>query len=261
MNISFIGFGNMAQAIAQRWVQIPDLQIRAAAPSLLEATRADGIQTTPDNLAILPQAEIVLLAVKPNQMPMVMQQISPHLSPASLVISIAAGITLQRLNQVLPTHTAIIRAMPNIAALIGESATPLLGNTFVSESQKTMAETLFKAIGVVTWAQNDRDIDSFTALSGSGPAYVFLFLEALIEAAETLGLTPDVARTFALQTVRGAANLACQSSSSVNQLRQSVTSSGGTTAAALQVLQDYDFSALLLKAMQRAKQRAEELGA
>lgn len=260
MKISFIGFGNMAKAMAHRLLKDSAHELYAASPSLENGINAQGIRTYNDNLAVLAEADIIILAVKPLQMEKVITQISACIPPHSLVISVATGISLSWFASKCP-HIAMVRAMPNIAAAIGESATPLIANAFVNEKQKEAANTIFKSIGITTWVQQEGDIDAFTALSGSGPAYIFMFMEAMIKAATTLGIKEDAAKIFTLQTVEGALSLAIESKQDLTELRKKVTSPAGTTAAAIGVLSEHGFDKLIYKAMKAAYDRAKELGA
>jgi pyrroline-5-carboxylate reductase len=150
--------------------------------------------------------------------------------------------------------------MPNIPIAVDQGATPLIANAYVTSKQKRLVTQLFQASGLITWIANENDIDSFTALSGSGPAYVFLFMEAMIKAAQKLGLSKEIARAFTLQTVIGAANLAKNSTIDVSVLRKKVTSPSGTTAAALDILQQQGFDELIFQAMKAACERSQQLG-
>lgn len=261
MKIAFIGFGNMAKAIATPLQAHSQYQLWAAAPSLPVAYVEQGVSTHPDNLAILEHAEVVILAVKPAQMLDVLTQISEAIPADALVVSVAAGITLTWLAKHCRKQQALVRCMPNIAVAIGKGATPLIANQYVQAMQKQHIETLFSQMGIVTWTEDETDIDRFTALSGSGPAYVFLFLEALIHGAQALGLKYPVARTFALQTLQGAHDLAYQQVTAIELLREQVTSKKGTTAAALEVLEDGGFQHTVQQAMQAAFTRAQQLSA
>lgn len=260
MKISFIGFGNMAKAIADALVKETQYELRASSPQLPLGINEQGIKTTAENISIVKDADIVILAVKPSMMDMVMKQISPHIPSQSLLISIAAGIQLAWFNKYVPT-AAIVRAMPNIAATVGRAATPLRANEFVTSSKKNLAEELFSCIGLTTWVQHEIDIDAFTALSGSGPAYVFMFMEAMIHGACALGIAPDIAKLFTLQTFEGALVLAKKSLLTLDELRKTVTSPAGTTAAALDVLSKHGVDASIQQAMQAAYDRAQQLGA
>lgn len=259
MKIAFIGFGNMAKAIATPLQANPQYVLWAAAPSLPVAYVEQGVSTHPDNLAVLERADIVILAVKPAQMHAVLTQIRDAIPAQALVVSVAAGITVAWLTKHCRKAQAIVRCMPNIAVAVAQGATPLIANQHVQAVQKHDIETLFRHMGIVTWVNDENDIDRLTALSGSGPAYVFLFLEALIHGAQALGLDYATARTFALQTLRGAHDLAYQQVMAIDLLREQVTSKKGTTAAALDILEKADFQSAVQAAMQAAFTRAQEL--
>jgi pyrroline-5-carboxylate reductase len=259
MNISFIGFGRIAKALAKGFLNDKENKIRAAAPSLTIGINNQGIATHHDNCAVVADADIIILAVKPMLMEAVFEQIRLKLPSNALLISVASGITLNWFIERAP-NTAVIRVMPNLAASIGQSATPLIANDYVTGQQKKWAEKLFKLVGIIAWAQQESDMDSFTALSGSGPAYVFLFMEAMIKAAIDMGLEPSIAKDFTLQTISGALALAQAGTVNIEDLRHQVTSPKGTTAAALEVLAKEKFPELIAKAMEAARNRAQELG-
>ena len=259
MKISFIGFGNIAKAMAQGLLQNKTNELFAAAPSLPISINEKGIKTNSDNLAVLADADIIILAIKPALMKSVFTQIKSKIPDNCLVITVASGISLAWFAKQSP-KTAVVRAMPNIAASIGESATPLIANALVTKKQRQCAEQIFTSIGLITWTENEAEIDAFTALSGSGPAYVFMFMEAMVNAATDLGISQNIATSFALQTFNGALNYALKSKQSLTELRQMVTSPAGTTAAALDVLKQHHFDELIHKAMKAAHDRAQELG-
>lgn len=231
-------------AVRQRWQE-------------LGACTADRV--TPQ----LAEQRIWILAVKPQQLKDVMQQCQPYIKEDTLIISVAAGIAAQSIAQWLAVngkpHGRIIRAMPNTPAFIGCGATGLMALAAVEPNDKLIAETVFKTVGEFVWVENDQAIDAVTALSGSGPAYVFLFLEALIAGAIHQGLTPEQARKLAFATVSGATELAALSPLPLSHLRDNVTSKGGTTAAALDVFNQNGFTELVQKAMDAAQHRAAEL--
>ena len=249
----------MAKAIARGLSQQGSYSLSAAAPSLSAGINEDQIHTHYDNKEIIKKAEIIILAVKPGKMSLILKEITPFLPPDCLLISVAAGLSLSWFAKHCRANQPLIRTMPNTPASVGLAATPMIANQFVSAEQKQQAEFIFSQIGITTWAKNEEDMDTFTALSGSGPAYVFSFLEAMVEAAVSLGLNESVAKTFALQTFNGALKLAQNDDLGLIQLRTKVTSPGGTTAAALSIMHE-QLNALTLAAMSAAKQRALELG-
>lgn len=257
MNITFIGFGAMAKAIARGLLAKGEYALSASSPSLTEGVNKDEIKTYSDNKKAIVGAQMIILAVKPMQMASVLTEISPFLSDACL-ISLGAGLSLNWIEAYCP-QIPIIRTMPNIPAEVGLSATPMIANVYTTEQQKQGAESIFRNIGLVTWVQDEDDMDTFTALSGSGPAYVFLFMEAMMAAALRLGLDEKEIKLFLFQTIKGAVRLAEQSALSLSELRASVTSVKGTTAAALTVLEP-KLHDLIFEAMKAAKLRSKELG-
>ena len=260
MNLRFIGFGNMARAIAQGLHNHShNYQILATAPSLKKEITKEGIFTDSDNLAGLAEADLIVLAIKPAKMAEVLAQIKSKIPKNCLLISVAAGLSVDWLAQHCCEGQTIIRAMPNLPVTIKQGATPLFANSQVSQEQKRFAEELFLSSGIIAWVKDEIEIDSLTALSGSGPAYVFYFLEALIEAAKKLGLDEELAKDFTLQTVAGAVAMASDSDLGIAELRKKVTSPAGTTAAAIAILQELKLSELISKAVEAAHARAKEL--
>lgn len=231
--------------------------------TVLERWQQQGTITAAAPTQALAQQRIWVLAVKPQQMKVVMQQCAPFVQPNTLVISVAAGIAAKDIARWLGSaetpHPLVIRCMPNTPAFIGCGATGLMALGGVAPEDKAIAEMLFKTVGEYVWVADDQAIDAVTALSGSGPAYVFLFLEALIQGGVAQGLSSDQARKLALATVSGATELAALSPLPLSELRANVTSEGGTTAAALEVFEQQHFSAIVQQAMAAAKQRAAEL--
>lgn len=259
MKISFIGYGKIARALISGWQNMQDYEFRAAAPSLENGITPEGIKTTSSNIEVTKDANIIILAVKPMQMDVVLAEIAETIPKNCLVISVATGLKLSWFAKRTPPKTAVIRAMPNIAAEVAQSATPLINNQYVNEQQRATTEKLFNAIGIITWVQQEDDIDIFTALSGSGPAYVFQFIQGMITAAINMGLDEKQATDFTLKTVSGATYLAINSNQSLQALTEQVTSKGGTTAAALRVFQEREFSNIIDEAMKAAQKRAKEL--
>ncbi len=260
MNISFIGYGNIANAIITGLQLNKVHKIRASAPSLPNGIDKTGINTYSNNVDAIAGADIIILAVKPSIMNSVLEQINTHALPKNcLIISVASGLSLSWFGKHLP-HISIVRAMPNIATALGKGATPMIANDFVTQEQKQRAEEIFANLGLITWACKESDIDAFTALSGSGPAYIFLFMEAMIKAAVGLGVEEKIATSFALQTFVGAITSATQSSLTLHELRKTVTSTGGTTAAALEVFARYHLDSIVDEAMKAAFERAQQLG-
>lgn len=260
MKVSFIGYGNMAKAIAKGIAHKQHWEISASSPTLTQGVDSIGVKTHQDNVSIAQHADIVFLSVKPIKISEVLIEIKDALPKHCLIVSVAAGITLSHIEQYCPTEQAIVRSMPNIATAIGKGATPLMSNEFVTKQQKQTLTELFESSGIVTWIDKEGEMDVLTALSGSGPAYVFYFLNALSNAAIKLGVKEQTAREFSLQTVIGAGLLAKESMSTFADLQQQVTSPAGTTAAAIETLKNNQFEETIFKAIEAAYQRAQELG-
>lgn len=267
LTIAFIGGGNMASALGSGLIGkrcgAHDVHVIDIEPKALQPWAEQGCSTAtvPDDT--LARHRIWVLAVKPQFMKEAVAALRPFLQPDTLVVSIAAGISAATLGRWLgradEPWTRVVRAMPNTPSLIAAGATGLLAGSSVTDAEKAQVELLFKAVGELVWVQDDHAIDVVTSLSGSGPAYVFLFLESMIAAAVAQGMAPEQARRLALATVNGATQLAALSPEDLPVLRDRVTSKGGTTAAALQVLNERDFSGTIAAAMQAAATRAAEL--
>ncbi len=259
MIISIIGYGHISKAICQGLLSNQNFELQVSAPSLTTALSFSRLSTHSDNLAIVPDAQILILAVKPAQMATVLTEISPHLQPSCLVISLAAGLDLSWFSEHLPEKTPLVRAMPNLAAACNQSATPLFANQWVNPQHYADASAVFKQCGQVSWLQCEEDLDIITALSGSGLAYLFLFAQAMSESAITLGLNTEVADSFTLQTLNGAASLASQPDQNFAGLLKKITSEAGTTAAALAVFTQHHLTNTVLTAMQAAVARSKTL--
>lgn len=266
LKLAFIGGGNMAAALIAGLAGklTPGRAIHVVDPvaAALEKLREQfGVSTALQADAALLQCEVIVLAVKPQAMREVTAQLLPFLRPGTLVLSIAAGIRASDLARWLGGYDAIVRCMPNTPALIGRGITGMVASAGVSAAQKDVADAIMRAVGATVWLASEALIDPVTAVSGSGPAYVFYFIEAMQAAAEELGLTPEQGRELALATFVGAAQLAAQSSESVALLRERVTSKGGTTYAALNSLEQSDVKGAIITAIKAAAQRGREMGA
>jgi len=263
--ITFIGGGNMASSLIGGLIQdgYPENKIRVADPNEKQrvnlATHFPGIAVFEDNAKAAQEAGCIVLAVKPQLMSQALQSLN-QIADNTLVISIAAGISCQWLTHYLGNRQAIIRAMPNTPALIGFGATGAYGNPNVNAKQQGMADRILRAVGELQWFEEESALNAVTALSGSGPAYVFLLIEAMEAAAVSLGLPADTARALTLHTVHGAAQLALESPDTPAALRQRVTSPGGTTEKALQIIEEGGLRELIAAAMSAASRRAHELG-
>lgn len=260
MNVSFLGYGNMAKALVHCFKQIKGVKLSAASPSLTKGTATNGIVTNPDNQAVVADADIIVLTVKPAKVLEVLENIKDKIPEKALILSVVAGISLKTLEAQLQPQQAIVRCMPNIPIAIGKGATPLIANDYVREQQKQQINTLFQKSGLFVWLKQESDLNPLTALSGSGPAYVCLFLEAMVRAGEKLGLDKELATAFSFQTVAGAIDLLKSTGLSAAELRAQVTSPAGTTEAALSVLIEQGFHEILFNAMQAACERGKALG-
>lgn len=269
-SIGFIGGGNMASSLIGGLIAdgIPPEQITVSEP---EAERRAtlrahfAINVVESNEALIESAEVIILAVKPQVIHQVCSAISAHLTVHSpLFISIAAGIRVADINRWLGGEQAIVRTMPNTPALIRTGATGLFANARVSGAQRELAESILRAVGVTVWVEKEDEIDIVTALSGSGPAYFFLIIEQMQNAAQKLGLSEESSRLLALQTAFGATKMALESSDDCATLRQKVTSPGGTTERAIGIMLDKKIDetidAALTGARDRACELAEQLG-
>jgi pyrroline-5-carboxylate reductase len=253
-----LGAGNMGRAMLTGWLASG---LDPAACQIVDTkAHIDGIMChTAIPADIRPR--VIVLSVKPQIIDDLFDQINNVLSADTLVISIIAGKTIGHFQSALGGHENIIRAMPNLPATIGQGATALCCNGAVSPAERAFATQLMAATGTVVWVEKESQINAVTALSGSGPAYVFHLMECMISAGVQLGLTEDAARILAIETVAGAGALARQSGTDVATLRQQVTSPGGTTEAGLDVLMGKDgLAGLIRHTLEAAAKRAKELG-
>jgi pyrroline-5-carboxylate reductase len=264
--IGFIGSGNMAEALIKGLITAKhykpvNIYISDIRPKRLkQLTKKYKVKPAKDNRDLVGKADIVVLSIKPQNMTDALESIEGTVSSKKLVISIAAGIRTSRIADVLG-NVAIIRAMPNTPALIGEGASALFANNRAKPKLKK-AQSIFSAVGKIVIVDDEDLIDAVTAVSGSGPAYYFLLMEEMIKAAGKLGLSKDAAKDLVLQTAKGAALLAGQADNrgeSPAQLRLKVTSPGGTTEAALKVLAKGKFGLLIDSAIKKARDRSRQL--
>ena len=264
-SIGFIGGGNMATSLMsgliasgyapeQIWVSDSN---QNALQSHAEHLRVNTSNTTS---AIVPEVDVLVLAVKPQILKEICLEIAAEIQQHNvLVVSIAAGITQHSLANWLGSKTAIVRSMPNTPAMVLTGATALHANPNVSEEQKDLAENILRSVGLTLWLEDEAQMDSVTAISGCGPAYYFLLMEAMEQAALEIGLDEHSARLLIQQTALGAAKIALESSESPLQLRERVTSPGGTTQKAIQTFQEHDFVGIVSKAIHAAKERSIEM--
>lgn len=262
--ICLVGAGKMGMAIVRGWLAagIAPEQMMLFHPSPSERTRQTaqeyGLALATETLASEPR--VVIMAVKPQMMSSVYAHVRPMVGADTLILSIVAGTSIAAMSEGLGT-ARVIRTMPNVPAQVGKGVTGLFARSDVGESDRELSSALLGAAGKIVWLDAERDIDALTAVSGSGPAYVFLMVEAMAAAGVEQGLQPEQAMLLARQTIIGAAALMEADPADVSVLRQNVTSKAGTTAAALDVLMaDDGLSALMSRAIDAARRRSEELG-
>ncbi len=258
--IGFIGAGNMARSIIGGMLNSGYAadHIRASDPTPNE--NDIGVQLMSDNHDVASWADVLVLAVKPQVLKTVCEDISDNVQDSKpLILSIAAGIRSEAIDTWLGSNTAIIRVMPNTPALIGLGMSGMFANANCTTENKAISEKIMNSIGEHIWLDQETGIDAVTAISGSGPAYFFLFIEGLIEAAIKQGLSEDAAKKLALQTARGAAQMAYESEHDAAELRRRVTSPGGTTEQAIKTFQDNQLIQLIDKAVDAAAKRSVEL--
>jgi len=273
--ISFIGAGNMARALIGGLLQAghSPANLRAADPfpKARDQIAALGVEVSDSNSTIVSDADVVVLAVKPQVLTQVLSDMAQALPPNALVLSIVAGIPLATIETALQTQDSdggtanpvsgqsIVRCMPNTPALLGLGITGMYANPQVSDQQKQLAQTVMAAAGEWVWVNNESDIDAVTAVSGSGPAYFFYLMEAMVEAGAELGLSRELAAKLTVATATGAAAMATQPGADPAVLRQNVTSPGGTTERALALFDDGQLNPKIRTALAGAAQRSAEL--
>lgn len=263
MKINFIGGGNMANAIIgglkSNGFAMPSITVlELDAEKRTSLAEGYGVQVT-DTYANFGNTDVIVLAVKPQQLKEVCGQLVPFLK-SQLVVSIAAGVRSQDMSRWLNHHSAIVRVMPNTPAQIRAGVSALYALPDVSMTQRTQAETILGAVGKTLWLDDEQKMDAVTAISGSGPAYVFYFIEALQEAAISLGLDATSANMLALETFAGASLLATQSSTDVKTLRAQVTSKGGTTEQGILALESANIKGIICNAAKAAADKSKLLG-
>ncbi|CAG9178729.1 pyrroline-5-carboxylate reductase [Cupriavidus pampae] len=270
LTFGFLGGGNMASALIGGLIArgVPAASIRVVDP-FAEArerlARVFGVQTLEAPDAAFGGSDVLVLAIKPQQFREAAAQLAPQMAArpggGGLVISVAAGIRLQDMQRWFGGHARLVRAMPNTPALAGMGMTGLAAVAGLSAQDRAIATAVSEAVGQCVWVEGDDQIDAVTAISGSGPAYVFYFIEAMERAATELGLTAEQGRKLAVETFRGAATLADQSTDPVATLRERVTSKGGTTYAALTTMDAGGIADAFVRAMHAAAARGKEMGA
>jgi len=267
--LGFIGAGNMAEALARGLIErrvFKPAEIIASDVALerrRKLKRALKVATTADNLEVLREARAIVLAVKPQTIDEVLTQLGAELSgnaAARLFISIAAGVTLERLCRALGRRARMIRVMPNAPAMVGHGMAALVRSAGASKADEAFALRIFKAVGDAVALRDEKMLDAVTALSGSGPAYVYLFVKALADAGASEGIPRELAIRMALKTIRGAEEVMRQSGRDLAELIRMVASPGGTTEAALRRFAEAGFSDIVARAVHAAADRSRELG-
>lgn len=263
-SIAFLGGGNMASAIIRGLLRAgtPPERITATvrrAEKKTELEQAFGIRVLTDNLAAARDAEIVVLAVKPQAFNKLLTTVAPAIDHQKLVISVAAGVPIAALERRLGAGARIVRAMPNTPSLVGLGATALSGGEHATADDLRLAQTIFDSVGITT-VVDEGLLDAVTGLSGSGPAYIFLIIEALSDAGVKVGLSRHVALKLAAQTVLGSAKLLMETGQHPGHLKDQVTSPGGTAIAGLHTLEAGGLRTTLIDAVEAATRRAKELG-
>lgn len=263
--IAMIGAGNMGASLLgglittgyapqQLWIADPDTH------KLASLQQQFHIHITTNNVEAIQSANVIILAVKPKCLPAVAHELVKTVQQQRpLIISVAAGVREASLNEWLGGTLAVVRCMPNTPALIGCAASVLYASKEVSFEQRHLAESIIRSVGTVTWLEDENLMDAVTALSGCGPAYFFLVIESLQQAAEKLGLPAEIARLLSLQTAYGATRMALESDKPAAVLRQQVMSPGGATEQAIQVLEEKNIRKIFAEALEAAKKRSEEL--
>ena len=265
MKIAFIGGGNMGEAMLAAILEKGLSTPQAISVSDIDEARRQhlkqkyGVITVSDNLGALRGKDVVILAIKPQNLAGVVAELGGWFEPTQVVLSIIAGAGIDTLRLGLK-HSCIVRAMPNTPAQIGEGMSVWTATAEVTEQQKAWAGSILGAMGKEIYVDDEKYIDMATAVSGSGPAYVFLFMESLVDAAVHIGLPRDIAQELVLQTVLGSGHFAQKSGKELAELRRMVTSPGGTTAEALLQFEKGEFTELVKQAVKAAYNKAKELG-
>ena len=260
-NISFIGGGNMAQALIGGLIArgLPPTRITVSDPveQVRDLLKEKDVHVTEDNLAAIAQADIVVFAVKPQVLAQVLRPLYGQFDD-KLVISIVAGAEIATISELLGTER-VVRVMPNTPALVQTGAHGLYATEQVNSTDRELASQVLAATGLTIWVNSEAQIDAVTAVSGSGPAYFFYLMESMIRAGKNLGLDEKVATALTLQTAVGAAQMAITSSNTTAELRKNVTSPNGTTQAAIEVFDHAQISQNIQAALAAAKTRSQEL--
>jgi pyrroline-5-carboxylate reductase len=266
--VGFIGGGNMARAIAggllRGGMHATDVFLSEPREAQRELLRRElyGVQVTEDNHRVARECEVLVFAVKPQILKAVCTDLAESVQASvPLIISIAAGPRVDDIDAWLGSNLSVVRVMPNQPALIDQGVSALYANARTSDASRRLSEAILSAVGQVVWVTEERDIDSVTAVSGTGPAYFYMLIDTMIQAAIDFGLNEETARVLAVETARGASALAATETESMSSMIDRVRSPGGTTQAALECLDAADVRGIFSRAIEAARARAEELGA
>jgi len=265
LQIGFIGAGNMASAMIQGIVKDNHtVKIKVSDPndsSLKKLNAQFGVEVSKKNADSVIGSDVIILAVKPNVIPELIKEIASNLNDQQIVLSIAAGIRINDINVWSGKDLKVIRAMPNTPALVSEGITGLYACKSVTDEDQKLIMSILEPISKCVWVNDEVLMNSITAVSGSGPAYFYLFMESIANSAETLGIDKKTAKILAIETAKGAIALASQSDDSLQILREKVTSKGGTTAAAIESFIDNNFDEIISNAIRAAYDRSFEISA
>ncbi|XP_052764131.1 uncharacterized protein LOC128206040 [Mya arenaria] len=265
MTVGFIGAGRMAQAMARGFIsagviKAENIMLSDVNPHMLNSIKKDlGVKITECNREVVTRSDLIVLAVKPNVVSPILKEVSSDVSKTKLLVSIAAGIPISAIEQLLPKGSRVIRVMPNTPALVLAAASVLAPGQAVVDGDTDLVIELLQCIGIAE-PGSEKLLDAVTGLSGSGPAYTYMAIEALADGGVKMGLPRDLAMKLAAQTMLGAAKMVLETGKHPGQLKDEVCSPGGTTIAALHKLEKAGFRATLIDAVEAATLRAQELG-
>ena len=265
LSIGFLGAGQMATALAKGWTTAGLLEVSSSLasdpfPAAREKfTQTTGVRSTPHNIEVVKAATVLIIAVKPQTISGLLTEIRSNVSPQHVVISIAAGVSLSQLGHALGSETRLIRVMPNTPCLVGESASGFASSPSATADDASLVAKLFSSVGQAI-AVSEHLLNAVTGLSGSGPAYVYVMIEALADGGVRMGLPRDVALKLAAQTVLGSAKMVLETGLHPGVLKDAVASPGGTTIAGLHAIERGGLRGVLMDAVEAATQRADELG-
>ena len=265
-NIGFIGSGKMASAIIKgllktKFIDAENLlATQAEAEGLEEKSKNLGINVILDNKLLAKNSDVIFIAVKPNQVVDVLNEIEPFITPEKLIVSIAAGVNLNKLGVNLPDKAQIIRVMPNTPALVGEGMSGIIGNNFATKENVEYIKTLFETIGKAIVLENESQMDIVTAISGSGPAFFYKVINDIARAGEELGLDYEKALLLSIQTALGSAKMALNREISMEQLVANVATKGGCTRVGVDVMEELEIDKTLFEVIEKTTKKANELG-